>query len=283
MKLGNWVPMSKGFAYALPSNRPFTDLEAMYSMQMDADNQKPFTVLGAANRWQWSRGKVGRFVKKMGAEIRRTPGEHPTVHKADTKRTLGGHPRFIKNSYLADQANTKRTPGDTQGGHQVIHKADTTINKEPKSFNPNPKETPMSEPAGSDASEPDEQFKPTIKPCPHKKIVKAYNNICGRAGLPETREWSGTGRTWLTSRWREKEERQTVEWWSALFTDHIITSKFLMGEVKQFQVPGLQWIVKKANLEKILNGWYVNRGAQTGCARTDQNIQASLDFINDKD
>ena len=61
MQFGNWVPISKSFVNELPSNRPFTKLEAIYSMQVDIDNNNVFTISGAANRWGGPEVKLDVF------------------------------------------------------------------------------------------------------------------------------------------------------------------------------------------------------------------------------
>ena len=54
----------------LPYDRPFTELEAMISLQADYDRAAEVTVQGYASLWSWSRGKVARFLEKIGVEIR---------------------------------------------------------------------------------------------------------------------------------------------------------------------------------------------------------------------
>nr|WP_320050745.1 hypothetical protein [uncultured Desulfuromonas sp.] len=69
MKLGNWIPIDKGLLRYLPHNRPFTELEAAFSLQVDYDQGTPVSVAGYAAQWQWSRNKVYRFFKQLGVEI----------------------------------------------------------------------------------------------------------------------------------------------------------------------------------------------------------------------
>lgn len=42
----HWVPISKALAAELPSGRPFTRLEAMFSLSIDYDQGTPVTVKG---------------------------------------------------------------------------------------------------------------------------------------------------------------------------------------------------------------------------------------------
>jgi hypothetical protein len=69
MKYGNWIPMSKAFVKDLPRNRPYTELEATFSMQVDYDQNNPVTITGYSELWQWSKGKVMRFIKRMNCKI----------------------------------------------------------------------------------------------------------------------------------------------------------------------------------------------------------------------
>ena len=70
MKNGNWVPVSKAFLKQLPKDRPFTKLEAAFSIQVDYDQGKKVTITGYANLWRWSVGKVYRFLKEMNVQIK---------------------------------------------------------------------------------------------------------------------------------------------------------------------------------------------------------------------
>ncbi|HCE68402.1 MAG: hypothetical protein A2X82_20105 [Geobacteraceae bacterium GWC2_55_20] len=66
MKSGNWIPLSKGLAKYLPTGRPYTELEAGFSLQLDYDNGNTVTIAGYASMWQWSQGKVKRFLDNLG-------------------------------------------------------------------------------------------------------------------------------------------------------------------------------------------------------------------------
>lgn len=119
MQLGNWIPISKYFAKSLPSDRPFTELEAVYCLQLDYDAQKQVTIKGYSELWKWSRGKVTRFLDSLGIIIAYTyrdknlkkqkgklyidPSKNTvssTVRKTDIKRTLNGHKRLIDSRWL---------------------------------------------------------------------------------------------------------------------------------------------------------------------------------------
>ncbi|KJS33056.1 MAG: hypothetical protein VR64_03870 [Desulfatitalea sp. BRH_c12] len=69
MKHGRWVPISKALARYLPSGRPYTKLEAAFSLQLDYDQRKPVTLSGYAALWGWSKGRVLRYFSEMGIKI----------------------------------------------------------------------------------------------------------------------------------------------------------------------------------------------------------------------
>jgi hypothetical protein len=66
---GNWVAIHKGLVKSLPDDRPFTELEAMFSLSVDADNGKPASVLGYSTLWGWNRNKVRKFLESISVSI----------------------------------------------------------------------------------------------------------------------------------------------------------------------------------------------------------------------
>lgn len=106
----------------------------------------------------------------------------------------------------------------------------------PPSNEPNPPKTPL---------------------CPQQKIIELYHRLLPE--LPEIKDWNRTLEGYLRARWREKPERQALDWWADLFSSYIRASDFLMGRVNNFQAD-LGWLVRPNNFTKILNGRYKNRG-----------------------
>ena len=123
MKEGNWIPLDKGLVKALPRDRPYSYIEAMFSYTVDKDNNREGTISGYANLWEWNRKKVRKFIEDLGTgkgQVR------------DSKGTGKGHPiRFINNN-LQDQRDSK----GTGKGQEVGQVRDTTIYPNP---NPKPK------------------------------------------------------------------------------------------------------------------------------------------------
>lgn len=122
----NWVPISKGFVDSLPKTRKFTELEAMYSLQVDYNNENTITVSGCSSRWGWSRSKVRKFFldndieivydkdisnfKKQRGFIKRTLKEQ----QKDIKRTTKGHKTFIDFNSIDEQKDIKETLKEQQ-------------------------------------------------------------------------------------------------------------------------------------------------------------------------
>ena len=65
MKNGNWIPLDKMLIKYLPKDRPFTVLEAYFSLRYDVAEKKNNTINGYAQLWQWDRKKVRGFVQGM--------------------------------------------------------------------------------------------------------------------------------------------------------------------------------------------------------------------------
>jgi hypothetical protein len=65
-----WVPMAKDAAKLLPIDQPFTEVEALFSLQLDHNNGNSVTVLGYAKRWGWTRDRVRTFLGKCGLGIK---------------------------------------------------------------------------------------------------------------------------------------------------------------------------------------------------------------------
>jgi hypothetical protein len=97
----------------------------------------------------------------------------------------------------------------------------------------------------------------STKDCPHEEIIALYHELLPTAR--RVREWTPARQQALRSRWREKPERQDLEWWRLLF-GYIEKSDFLCGRTaspgrRPFEL-GLEWVVKPENLAKITEGAY---------------------------
>jgi hypothetical protein len=48
MKHGNWIPLSKTLTKELPLDRPYSQVEAAFALQVDFDNERPVSIAGYA-------------------------------------------------------------------------------------------------------------------------------------------------------------------------------------------------------------------------------------------
>lgn len=93
---------------------------------------------------------------------------------------------------------------------------------------------------------------------PHQKLLSLWSEKMPE--LIQPRDWDESDKSLLRARWNQNEKYQSIEWWSKFF-DYMRESKFLMGEVdpqsgnRRFKLR-LQWILKKSNFKKIIEGVY---------------------------
>lgn len=140
MKQGNWVPISKALVSALPKDRPFTELEAMFSLAVDYDNGNGVSISGLAARWRWSRNRVRLFLGRIGVAITyagnkfspSTQKGQVTIQVKDKSGTGEGQVIFIDSRWLQEAGDRSGT-----GEGQVRDRwRATTTDPNP---NPNPK------------------------------------------------------------------------------------------------------------------------------------------------
>ena len=96
--------------------------------------------------------------------------------------------------------------------------------------------------------------------CPHQQIIDLFHEMLPAAR--RVREWTPARQQALRARWREKPERQNLNWWRKFF-GYVSASDFLCGRTKP--APGrkpfdlsLDWLCKSENLVKIVEGAYEN-------------------------
>ena len=106
--------------------------------------------------------------------------------------------------------------------------------------------------------------KQSLPPCPQQEILKVWSEVMPDKTQPRT--WDGIRSTNLRARWNDcfsitrtdgkgflyTDKDTGINFWRAFF-QFMRKSQFLMNECRPF---GLDWIVKKANFEKILEHKY---------------------------
>jgi hypothetical protein len=85
--------------------------------------------------------------------------------------------------------------------------------------------------------------------------VAAYNELC--PSLPRTD--GENARVSIRARWRERKDRQNLDWWKLYFA-RAEASDWLAGRSKDWRA-ALSWLVAPKNMAKVLEGMYDNRGS----------------------
>lgn len=102
--------------------------------------------------------------------------------------------------------------------------------------------------------------KPPVS-CPCEQIVEAYSAIL--PGLLPVQRLTDARRKALAARWREDKTRQSLAWWNDYF-ERVRGSDFLMGRCAPTQgrssawQADFDWLIKPANLQKVIEGKYDN-------------------------
>jgi hypothetical protein len=115
-----WVPMAKQLAKLFPTDRPFTEIEAVFSLQLDHNNDKDVTVLGYAKRWRWSRDRVSSFLRKCGLRVvypentRLVQKQLGRLQPAADQTAENSQIKFIDFSILGESTRRKLADDPTQ-------------------------------------------------------------------------------------------------------------------------------------------------------------------------
>jgi hypothetical protein len=110
---------------------------------------------------------------------------------------------------------------------------------------------------------------------PHQAIIALYHEILTMC--PKVEVWNDDQRKRLKTRWNEKPERKSLDWWREFF-QRCAASDWLTGRVSSF-VCDLDWLVGPKNMAKVLNGRYDNRGPRTGSSLGDRNAMVAQQAI----
>lgn len=124
-------------------------------------------------------------------------------------------------------------------------------------------------------------------PVPEKEILNFYHEICCPP-LPKILAMSPKREAALKARWQEKAQYRSLEFWQRFFTD-VRDSDFLSGRAsprlgQQPFVADFEWLVKKENFLKVLEGRYKNRETKqkpNGRNRESANLEKNLQ-VTDK-
>lgn len=188
-----------------------------------------------AEKWGWSKSRVDRFIADLRAESMietRSKNGASAGHQAGQGQSIISICNYDKYQFITDDAwgndgaRNGASAGQARGKEEQGNKG--TIELEPK---------------GSCASDDAHALKP-------EHFVEAWNNLADRLGKPKIRKLTPERRVALKARING----YTVEEFREVL-GNIETSPFLRGD-RGWTGCTFDWITKKANFQKILEGNY---------------------------
>lgn len=228
--MAGYIVIHKNIARLLPSDRAFSEAEALVSLTLDHAQNKTATLRGYAALWGWSTGKVARFLAARGVklnypEARCKRNQRGTIVSTqaeqwrDTNETI----LFIDYNELKDQAKRKRDKNETQTEHERCATTENkNKNKNTESFPENPGD------------------------------LFSLWNITVAGNLPVARSLTTVRKRKIKIR---LEERPLAEW-KAVF-EKMAASPFCQGQNDRGWKPDLDWIIDNDNnAVKVLEGKY---------------------------
>jgi predicted phage replisome organizer len=107
----------------------------------------------------------------------------------------------------------------------------------------------------------------SAEPTPYKQIQDLFNSTC--ITLPKIKEIKGNRKKALSSRWKEEPD---IEYWKELFKS-VQESDFLTGRCGSWNGCSFDWIIKPANIQKIVEGNYINKTTNVKAIKKIQNFE----------
>ena len=234
------MPLDKTLVKDLPKDRSYTKVEAIFSLQVDYDHNKPATISGYANLWGWTRRRVRKLLKELGVQIiypedtriKQNQSGQIAIQKTDRSGRKSGQIRLINSKDLRDKADRS----ERKSGQKADRSRPTTIYPDP-----NPKLY-------------------SSKSIPYDQVLASWKRRLPELSQP--RAITDTRKKHFDARWHEAHktkkglESNTLEFWEALF-NYIRRSDFLMGRYhKSTWKADFDFVITKARLQKILEGSY---------------------------
>jgi hypothetical protein len=90
--------------------------------------------------------------------------------------------------------------------------------------------------------------------CPYKSIVDIFNSMLSPT-LPRVQTITEERKKVMKARWMTSEKTHSLDWWKKFFS-HVSQSDFLLGQAKDGFRASFDWIMKKRNFHKIIEGNY---------------------------
>ena len=228
-----------------------------YTLLIDACyDREVFPTLEQAIEWTWaSTEQEIEAVKFVLSRFFKLSEDGTYVQDRILSELLEYHAKADKNKRIAIERETKRKQGGTNRSPDVDepppnHKP-ITNNQEDISSGSTTIPT-----ISSESDQPKlKSVSKTIPDCPHADILALWLEKLPTAIQPA--DWNEKRQQALRSRWREKGNRQKLEWWARFF-EYIGQSDFLMGRTntpgrKAFAL-SLDWLCKSENFLKVIEG-----------------------------
>jgi hypothetical protein len=234
-------PFTKGQAWVdliLAAN--FRDRVAYISGQEIPVNrgQLAWSEVTLSKRWEWSRGKVRRFLKLL---------------KNDGKITQ----QSVQYTSLITICNYEKFQTDgTAGGTEYGTPNGTPNGTREEKGNKVKNNTPSSD----DDRSGEEAAKPPKKPEPaYQEVIDLYNDLLGDF-LPAVVKANEKRKRMIRARWKEvygeNSRGDDLNFWRKYFL-HVRRSKPLTGTKDSFDWrPGFDWLLNETNMLKVIEGNY---------------------------
>jgi hypothetical protein len=203
-------------------------------------------------------GLIARYeVGGKGYILLPTMVNHQRFHTNESPSVLPPHPTLEND--LDEQPEKPRKKPSKTNKKSTCHHGDNHSALNAECLNAeclNAEEDIRATPEAAAAPAPISPAKP---PCPHQAIAEAYNRIL--PSLPNVREMNESRKKKLRTLWGKSKERQSLEWWEDYF-GQVAQSPFLLGEGGKDWHAGFDWLIKPANMTKVLEGQYAARPSQ---------------------
>jgi hypothetical protein len=200
--------------------------------------------------------QVVNFEKHQTPHVREAASELPKIGETDAEHNLGSAEHNL--------GNGEASPRSPDSPFLI---PDSLIPESPLLIPESVEKREVADASVADAT-PD---------CPHTEILALYHSLCPT--LPRIRDWTDGRRKALRSLWRDKPERQRIEFWHEFF-GAVSRTPFLLGVNDRNWIADIDWLLKPANFQKVLEGRYESRGLERFSKTTQSNIRAVEGFVN---
>ena len=215
--------------------------------------------------------KVG-FLKKSESGVYRLHdwAEH-NPYAADAKERSARAKRAVSIRWEREQAKDRSDTERIRPVYDPNTGRNTDSNTPEPEPNPKPKDKRESKDSLVPESGNDEKTEPSK--CPHGQIIDLYHEILPEHPRVDKDDWGEDRQKVLRTRWREKTERQSLEWWRGFF-EKVRGSPWLMGDNDKGWLPNLDWLLKLSNFRKVNEGYYQARASPMKAKYGEKAIQS---------